>query len=274
MLLRIEPGGTTGGGAMTETLPRIVSQFSCGAASAVATKLVLADYPPERVVILNAFLSLEHEDNVRFLDDCERWFGHPIQRLRDEKYDANPQEVWKRHRFLIQHGGAKCSKLLKRDVLEATMLPDDVLVLGFTAEEYERFNRFVDANNGRHVIAPLIDRGLTKADCLAMVERAGIALPEMYRLGFNNNNCKGCPKGGEGYWNHTRKVFPEVFQQMVTIQELLGPGSYFFRNRKTGERFGVKDLPEGAGSHNEPDIECGVYCLMAEHEIAASEVKS
>jgi hypothetical protein len=248
-------------------MERIVSQFSCGAASAVATKLLLGDYPAERVLIVNAFLVEEHEDNQRFMSQCEEWFGHPIVRLRDEKFGASAVEVWKQAKFLVSHGGTRCSKTLKRDVLKAIALPDDIMALGYTSEEYERYNRFVDANNGQRVIAPLIDRGLRKADCLAMLQRAGIELPMMYRLGFNNNNCIGCPKGGEGYWNRTRKVFPAQFQNMVTIQEILGPGSYFFRNHKTGERYGVKDIPEGAGRHDEPEIECSMFCLMAEREI-------
>lgn len=248
-------------------MSRIVSQFSCGAASAVATKLILAEHSPERVLIVNAFLVEEHPDNQRFMDDCERWFGHPIIRLRDEKYGASALEVWKRERFLVGHGHAKCSKALKRDVLNAFKRSDDVMVLGFTAEEYDRYNRFVDANNGVQVIAPLIDRGLGKADCLAMIERAGIELPMMYRLGFNNNNCLGCPKGGEGYWNKIRRTFPGTFANMVQVQEILGPGSYFFRNRKTGERIALKDLREDAGRHSEPEIECSAFCLIAEREI-------
>ena len=246
---------------------RIVCQFSCGAASAVATKLILGAYDPARVVILNAFIAEEHEDNQRFLDDSERWFAHPIIRLRDEKYGASAVEVWKRERFLVRYGSAKCSKALKRDILNAFKRPDDVMVLGYTVEEYDRFNRFIDANNGVKVIAPLIDKGISKADCLAMVGRAGIELPMMYRLGFNNNNCKGCPKGGEGYWNKIRVVFPETFRNMVSIQEILGPGSYFFRDRKTGERIALKDLKEDAGRHDDPEIECSMFCLLVENEI-------
>lgn len=52
---------------------RHVCQFSCGAASAVATKLTLAHVPREDVLIVNAFIQEEHEDNRRFLTDCERW---------------------------------------------------------------------------------------------------------------------------------------------------------------------------------------------------------
>ena len=64
---------------------RIVCQFSCGAASAVATKLALAEYGATHdVQIINAFLANEHEDNRRFALDCEAWFGRPVTVLRDE----------------------------------------------------------------------------------------------------------------------------------------------------------------------------------------------
>lgn len=41
-------------------------------------------------------------------------------------------------------------------------------------------------------------------------------------------------------------------REVGRAQEDIGPGSYFFRNRKTGERFGLKDLPPDAGRHDEP----------------------
>ncbi|WP_256544209.1 hypothetical protein [Pseudomonas sp. HMSC08G10] len=51
---------------------RIVCQFSCGDASAVATKLALAEYGSTHdVQIINAFLANEYEDNRRFAQDCE-----------------------------------------------------------------------------------------------------------------------------------------------------------------------------------------------------------
>jgi hypothetical protein len=51
-------------------MSRIVCQFSCGAASAVATKLTLAQHPD--ALILNAEIKNEHPDNRRFLADCEK----------------------------------------------------------------------------------------------------------------------------------------------------------------------------------------------------------
>ncbi len=246
---------------------RIVCHFSCGAASAVATKLILAKYLRERVVIFNAFIREEHPDNRRFLADCERWFGHPITVLRDERDGASVHAVWKRKRVISHPQFTPCSYFLKREVLERNFLEGDVHVYGYTAEEQKRAARF----DGCGWLFPLIDANLTHSDCLAIIERAGIQLPEMYRLGFNNANCIGCCRGGEGYWNKVRAIFPAVFEEVVQIQESIGPSAYLFRDRKTGERFGLKDLNPTAGRHDEPLASCSFFCDLAEQEMALKE---
>lgn len=250
-------------------MPRIVCHFSCGAASAVAAKLILARKGAGEVVVLNAFVAEEHPDNRRFLADCERWFGHPVTVLRDEKYGASAREVWRKRRY-ISNGlfGPLCSAIVKHALLDAFALPDDIHILGYTSEERGRFERFQTKRPTMGVRAPLIERGLTKADCLGMVERAGIELPAMYRLGFNNANCIGCCRGGEGYWNHVRRTFPADFEETVQIQESIGENAYFFRNRKTGERFGLKDLDPSSGRHDETVPDCSLFCAMAEEEIS------
>jgi hypothetical protein len=50
-------------------------------------------------------------------------------------------------------------------------------MFGYTAEEVDRLEDFRERNPDRPVIAPLIDAGLGKEDCKAMVLRAGIELP-------------------------------------------------------------------------------------------------
>lgn len=249
-------------------MPRYVCQFSCGAASAVATKLVLAEYGAIRdVQIINAFLQEEHEDNRRFLADCERWFGRKVTVLRDEKYGASALEVFRRKRFLKGPHGAPCSRELKRKLLDAWHQPGDILAFGFTIEEQDRYEDFRDRFPALDTFAPLIERSLTKADCLAMVQRAGIELPMMYRLGYDNANCIGCVKGGEGYWNKIRRDFPLQFAAIADLQEEIGPGAYLFRDRKTGERYSLHDLPPNNGRHDEPSPECSFFCEMAEREM-------
>lgn len=250
---------------MTTNGTRIVSRFSCGAASACATKLAIERHKEVRIV--NAFIANEDADNRRFLADCEGWFGRPIEVLRDMRYGATAAEVWRRNRFIVNRSGAKCSKELKARVLDGDLLPGDVIVLGYTADPQDvaRFDRFLDAHGNLHVSAPLIEANITKRDCLEMVVSAGLELPRMYRLGYHNANCPGCPKGGEGYWNKIRVDFPDRFEETALIQDTLGPGSYFFRDRKTGQRISLRMLDPRAGRFkDEPPVECGGVCEMPE----------
>lgn len=246
-------------------MSRIVCQFSCGAASAIATKLAQAQHGV--VEIVNAFLLEEHPDNRRFATDCERWFGQPITMLRDERDGASTIRVFRRRAFMMGPRGAPCSIHLKRELLDRWKQPGDVMVLGFTMEEEGRLEDFRDRNPTRPVLAPLIDAGLTKADCKAMVERAGIQLPFMYRLGYDNANCVGCVKGGEGYWRAIREDFPEQFEANCLVQDELGPGSWFLRYRsgpRKNERFPLRELPAGEPRRNEVLPSCSFFCELAE----------
>jgi hypothetical protein len=254
-------------------MPRIVCQFSCGAASAVATKLILAAYAPSEVMIVNAFIKEEHEDNRRFLADCEKWFAHPIIVLRDVRYGASTDEVWRQKRFMKGLRGAPCSSVLKRKLLATVAEPGDVNVLGFTREEADRFDDLCDRFPGESFRAPLIERDLGKDDCYAMIERSGIELPMMYRLGYDNANCIGCPKGGQAYWQNIRADFPERFVTIQGLQEGIGPGANFLRFRsgpRNGERMSLAELPSGRGDmKKEPSFSCSFFCQMAEQEIEA-----
>ncbi|MCA0213116.1 MAG: hypothetical protein LCH79_08070 [Proteobacteria bacterium] len=252
---------------------RIVCQFSCGAASAVATKLALAQYTGKhKVEIINAFIKQEHEDNRRFLGDCERWFERPITQLRNDKYDGDIVKVFRLRQFIKGPRGAICTVELKRKLLDRWKQPSDVIVFGFTAEEEDRWEDWMQANPGRIALAPLVTAGLTKEDCKAMVLRAGIRLPVMYELGYDNANCKGCVKGGEGYWRAIRHDFPGEFESICLVQDELGPGSWFLRYRsgpKKDQRFPLRDLPDGPIVRNEGLPSCSFFCEMAEQDYAA-----
>ncbi|QIL72275.1 hypothetical protein G7048_19105 [Diaphorobacter sp. HDW4B] len=248
-------------------MSRIVCQFSCGAASAVATKLAIAQYG--KVEILNAYVKEEHPDNRRFLTDCESWFGQSVTVLRDERYGASVIEVFRRKQFMKSRYGAPCTAELKRKLLDSWRKPDDIMIFGYTAEEEDRFEDFKDRNPDKQVLAPLIERGLGKKDCLAMLERAGIELPMMYRLGYSNANCIGCVKGGEGYFRAIREDFPEQFETLCQVQESIGPGAYLFRDRKTNVRYSLRDIPPGKVRRDLSPPECGLQCEIAEQEYAA-----
>ncbi|MBU0596339.1 hypothetical protein KJ567_06620, partial [Candidatus Bipolaricaulota bacterium] len=69
---------------------------------------------------------------------------------------------------------------------------------------------------------PLVDAKMTKEHAHEVLRASGIHRPAMYDLGYHNNNCIGCVKGGMGYWNKIRVDFPEVFASRSAMERLIG----------------------------------------------------
>ena len=246
---------------------RVVCWFSCGAASAVATKLAITENAGRLpLVVGRCVVREEHPDNERFAAECEKWFGVPITNLINEKFDGSIYEVFRRRSYISGVDGAPCTTELKKAVRIAFQKPTDHHIFGYCAEEADRWGDFLDANNIA-AGAPLIERGLTHADCLAMVQDAGIALPTMYLLGYQHNNCIGCCKAtGQGYWNKIKIDFPAVFDRMAKESRRLGARIIRIHN----ERSFLDELQPNTGDYqNEPEIQCGIFCEMAKREIAA-----
>lgn len=246
---------------------RIVCWFSCGAASAVATKLAIkANHGLSPLVVARCIVREEHPDNERFAADCEKWFGVPITNLISEKYDGSIYEVFKKRGYISGVHGAPCTFELKKMVRINFERPTDRHVFGYCAEERERFDDFLDANN-IDAVAPLIERGLLHSEALAIIQDAGIKLPMMYGLGYKHNNCIGCCKAtGQGYWNKIRDDFPDAFDRMVKESRRLGVKII----RIDGERRFLDELQPGTGDYQkEPEIQCGIFCEMGKEEIAA-----
>lgn len=246
---------------------RIVCWFSCGAASAVATKLaVVANNGRLPLVVARCIVREEHEDNDRFAGACEKWFGVPITNMLNEKYNGSIYEVFRKESYISGVRGAPCTRLLKKHVRKQFERPTDQHVFGYCAEELGRWDDFLDANN-INAVAPLIERGLEHSDCLALIERAGITLPVMYSLGYKHNNCIGCAKAtGAGYWNKVRHDFPLMFSRMCVESRRLG-----VRIVRVGEqRIFLDELPVGAGNYqDEPEVQCGIFCHMTSVELSA-----
>lgn len=250
---------------------RIVSWFSCGAASAVATKLAIAEHKNVQVVYCE--VKEEHPDNKRFLKDCEEWFGQKILVLGNDEYKRSIDEVFWRRKYLAGISGAPCTLLLKKRIREDYEKPNDVQIMGYTLEEQHRVDRFIDANPDVDLVTPLIDKGLKKEDCLAMVHNAGIELPTMYKLGYKNNNCMGCVKASSpAYWKKIQIDFPKRFEIMRAFEIMTGASIC----KTTID--GVKDvrikldqLPEHINPLDDTvDIQCGIFCMMAEQDIAGA----
>lgn len=269
---------------------RIVSWFSCGAASACATKIAIeennASSNPKELIVASIFLQDEHPDSERFKADCAKWFGQEIVELHSEKYNASVDEVIQKTRYMSGVYGARCTKELKKQVRIDWQRDDDIHVFGMTSDEAHRIDQLQDNEPELELWAPLIDKGVNKLDCFAMLNDAGIELPEMYKLGYHNNNCIGCLKaGGAGYWNKIRVDFPEVFERRAhqekmlnvslvkmslskvtklwpdTIKSMQDDSVDFKVDSRGTMRIPLRYLPSDAGSHKDLDIgNCGFFC--------------
>lgn len=241
---------------------RVLAWFSCGDASAVACALALKEHPD--AVIARIVLTSEHSDNDRFAADCAKWYGRDIVNLASTEY-ADTWAVWEKRKYIAGIAGAPCTTELKKAVRFEFQRADDLHIFGYTVEEEHRAQRFRDSNHEIKVSFPLIDAQLSKADCHAIVRAAGITLPAMYLLGFDNNNCIGCPKGGAGYWNMVRKHFPAQFDRMAELSRRLGARLI----KQDGKRVFLDELRTTTGRQkDEITIDCSPFCDATIKEVA------
>ena len=237
---------------------RRVGWFSCGVASAVAVKLSGA-------APVYCETGGEHPDNQRFLADCEAWFGRSVERIRSDTY-ADVWDVWEKRRYLAGINGAVCTTEMKLAPRLAYQRPDDIHVFGYTADKSDRTRaqRLRDNYPELAIETPLIERDLTKAACLALVEGAGIQLPPLYALGFHNNNCLPCVKAtSPAYWALVRAHFPDKFQRMVDLSRRLGVRLC----RLNGQRSFIDEIPAGQPTTDPIQPSCDFLCHLVEQDL-------
>jgi len=201
-----------------------VAWFSAGVSSAVATKLMIEQVDK----IIYQHIDDMEEDTMRFVRDCEAWFGKPIE-IRQSRYKS-VENAWAASGWRMPHnpsGHAPCTNYLKRRdrmewEAEYRFFNTFRYVWGMDPGEEARAERLrVNMREDEHFF-PLIERGLTKANAHGILREAGIRRPRMYDLGFPNNNCVGCVKGGKGYWNLIRRQFPDVFAARAALERKIG----------------------------------------------------
>jgi hypothetical protein len=238
----------------------IVVWFSCGAASAVAAKRTVEKYGADNtILVVNNPVKEEHEDNRRFLDDVSKWIGQEIILATNPLFNTTScVDIWEDRQYMAGIKGAPCTMILKKQAryhFEKTN-HIDFHVLGFTAEEENRHERFVRTER-ENVLPVLIGDGITKAQCFDIITDAGIELPYVYKIQFPNANCIGCVKAtSPTYWNHVRKHFPEVFEARALQSFAIGARLVRYK----GKRIFLHELPKGAMGNKMKSYECGIFC--------------
>ena len=234
--------------------------FSCGAASAVASKKTIEKYgDTHNVIIVNNPVVNEHSDNERFLSDCEKWFGQKILKAINPDFPTcDIVDVFEKRKYISGVAGAPCTKFLKKEARYHFEKTNEIdwHVLGFTVDEKKRSDRFMKFER-ENVIPILIDENLTKGDCFDILLDADIKLPEIYNLGFPNANCIGCVKSqSPTYWNLVRDRFPDVFNQRAEQSRRIGAKLVKLK----GKRIFLDELKPTDKGGKIKSWECGIFC--------------
>jgi hypothetical protein len=234
--------------------------FSCGVASAVASKKTIEKYSKEYdILIVNNPVKNEHPDNLRFMADVENWIGYKIIKATNDNYpSADIVDVFDRVKYMSGVGGAPCTRELKKEARYQFEKNNriDWHVLGFTIDEWERQKRFNEYERG-NTIPVLITELITKKDCFKIIEKVGIKVPIIYSLGYPNANCIGCVKSSSPtYWNLVRATFPEVYDARAIQSRRIGCKLV----KRKGKHIFLDELLETDRGGKIKSYECGIFC--------------
>tara|TARA_R110000868_G_scaffold8181_1_gene42092 strand:+ start:1369 stop:2007 length:639 start_codon:yes stop_codon:yes gene_type:complete len=203
--------------------------------------------------------------------DCKPWLSNrlDITILQNEKY-ADTWSVWEKRRWLAGIKGASCTGELKVQPRLDFQRDDDIHIFGYTADsgDVARAEGMAEHWPDLKTEFPLIERGLTKAACLAMIERAGIKPPLTYAQGFPNANCIPCVKAtSPRYWALVRHHYPSQFERMVRLSRELGVRLARIDN----ERVFIDEIPLDHPMTKAMAPDCDFLCSLSEQDFMASE---
>ena len=233
-----------------------IAWFSAGVSSAIATKLMIKEIDK----IFYIHIEDQHHDTLRYVHDCEKWFGKPVEILTSAYKNVETACLMAGGKGYINgpHGAA-CTRLLKKRVRKEWEANNHFqyahirYVYGMDMEESVRCENLVESMPDFELLFPLIAMKITKNEAHRIMMASGIKRPAMYELGYHNNNCIGCVKGGMGYWNRIRRDFPAIFRARAEMERKIGAtcinGTYL-------------DELDPMSGRNEPPIDgdCGLFC--------------
>lgn len=203
----------------------------------------------------------QHPDSLRFIRDCEKLLGKEVEILKSD-YGSVENVVLTSRCFVNRTTGffAPCTNWLKKRVRKeweyAHRDYDITYVWGMDVEEKDRADRLIESNPNFTNEFPLIENELTKQDAHGICVMLGVKRPVMYDLGYNNNNCVGCIKGGMGYWNKIREDFPKVFKSRAQLERKIGHSIL--------KEYYLDELPPDKGKMSDEIMqECSIFCMIA-----------
>lgn len=202
---------------MKEKSNRHIVCLSGGIASAVVAKWVKENIKGDIIYYFND-VKWEHPDLYRFNSDLEKALDIKIFSDTDGR---TPEQVFYDSKMLGSNRTPLCSKVLKAERLQKFVKNGDTLYFGIDEKEIHRAARITpiyDRFNCKCVF-PLIDNHVSKEQAFQIIEDLGIEKPQMYKDGFEHNNCSGgCVRAGQKQWKLLLRLYPEVYAERERVE--------------------------------------------------------
>jgi hypothetical protein len=224
--------------------PKIAVSFSGGRTSAVMTKMLLDQKKDtHNIVVVFANTGCEHEDTLKFVKDCDDYWGfntvwleavrdprkgfgtrHKIVNFETASRDGKPYEEAIKKHGIFNMARPSCTSYLKTEVIESYLKSIGFFrgkklnyqtAIGIRADEIDRMSANKEKNG---IIYPLIDLGIKKDDVLEFMLRAPFDLKVPENLG----NCVWCWKKSFRILVDIAKKYPECFDFPKRMEQEYG----------------------------------------------------
>lgn len=224
-------------------MDKIAISFSGGRSSALMTQLVLQKYPDAEIEITFANTGFEHQDTLRFVNDCDRhlfggqvvWVeavinptegegvGFDIVDYETAARNGEPYIAGVRKYGLWNQTPPACTSRLKIEPMEKYLKTKGFVrgkklnywtAIGIRVDEIDR----VSVNHKENqIFYPLIDEGVNKREVL----KTCAALPFDLQIDEHYGNCVGCFKKSTRKLATIAKDTPEYFEKWQEMQNEL-----------------------------------------------------
>jgi 3'-phosphoadenosine 5'-phosphosulfate sulfotransferase (PAPS reductase)/FAD synthetase len=204
---------------------RVIVALSGGKASAWCANWAFDNYRKEDIVLYFNDTKWEHKDLYRFLSDLSVYFDHPITSDSDGR---SVDELFFDKHAIANNRMPFCSRILKADRLQKYYNDGDTIIFGIGPNEIDREDRlnamYLSVGNKRKAWAdlrfPLIENEIGASQVNEWLKSIGIEEPEIYKIGFEHNNCSGgCVRAGKKQWKMLYERLPEVYAQREQMEE-------------------------------------------------------
>lgn len=217
---------------------RIISYGGGVQSTALVVLAATGRIEADRALFSNVGDDSEHPASIAYVRDVATpWAterGFPIEELHRVRRDGTPETLWGR---LMKEGSRSlpipvrmsdtgapgtrsCTADFKIRVIAKRLKelgateadPADVLI-GFSTDEFHR------ASNRRaypheRPCYPLLDLGLSRADCMKVIADAGLPVPR-------KSSCFFCPFHDRRAWSEMRRDEPGLFARSVELERVL-----------------------------------------------------